>query len=71
MPILGRRLTSKDSDKDIVDAIQTIAKNKDAHVLFDDHVAWLEVKLAEIKRLSAILKRRIAKSLSGVVRNRN
>ena len=57
--ILKKRYTSKDSTKDIVKAIQTVAEDKNGRLLLTDHCDWLEVKMKEIARLARILKRRV------------
>ena len=44
-------------EKEIAGQIFYIASDDRARVLMDDHIEWLEEKLAEIKRLSGLLPR--------------
>jgi hypothetical protein len=53
--ILKRKFTEKDSRLEILEAICTLASDKNERVLKDDHIEWLETKLQEIERLSKLL----------------
>lgn len=57
--ILDRRHTDKDSDEDILLAINMVAKNRNVRVLNDyENLEWERAKLREIERLSGILVKR-------------
>ena len=65
MSILKRRITKADSIPTIVDAIIKVASDKNSHVLKDDCIDWLEIKMKEITRLGRLLKKKAAEAAGG------
>ena len=56
--VLKKKPTKDSSNRELTAAILKLATDKNHRILMDDEIEWLETKLAEIARITRILRSR-------------